>query len=341
MRAALLNDYGQPLELVEQPMPEPTRPTDVVVRVGGAGVCATDLHAIDGMMGAAGMAVPRVLGHENAGWVEAAGDLVSTVAPENAVIVHPAYTCGLCIACRRGLDMYCEHHQFTGLSLDGGFAEYVVVSERQLIRLPSGVEPAAVAAHADAGMSAYNAVKKVLPLALPGTTAVVIGIGGVGHIGLQLFRELGGSVLVAVETHAERQRLAAELGAKEILDGGDGTVDAVRELTGGRGADIVVDFVGSDGTHADGIAMLARGGAYSIVGYGGQISVPSIAMVGGERSMIGNLAGSWLDLWDVMQLQIQGRITLKAERHSLDDINDVLAKLRGGEVNGRAVLVPS
>ena len=108
--------------------------SDVLVRVGGAGVCATDLHAIEGLMEPAGVTLPLVLGHENAGWVEAVGTGVTTVAPGDAVLVYPPYSCGLCVACRRGNDMHCVRHQFTGLSVDGGFADYVLVSERSLVR---------------------------------------------------------------------------------------------------------------------------------------------------------------------------------------------------------------
>ena len=137
------------------------------MRIGGAGVCATDLHAIDGLMEPAGVTLPRVLGHENAGWVHEVGGLVSTVAVGDAVLVYPPYSCGLCVACRRGDDMHCVRHQFTGLTVDGGFADYVVVSERSLLRLPDGVEPAEVAPHADAGLTAYHAVRRVAHLPCP------------------------------------------------------------------------------------------------------------------------------------------------------------------------------
>ncbi len=180
MRAARLGEYHRPLELVEVPEPEPQRARDVVVRVGGAGVCATDLHAIDGLMEPAGLHPPVVLGHENAGWVHAVGDDVTAASVGDAVLVYPPYSCGLCVPCRRGNDMHCDRHGFTGLTRDGGFADYVLVDERSLLRLPEGVEPAAVAPHADAGLTAYHAVKKLVPRLLPGTTAAVIGVGGVG-----------------------------------------------------------------------------------------------------------------------------------------------------------------
>jgi NAD+-dependent secondary alcohol dehydrogenase Adh1 len=339
MRAALLREYHSRLELVDHPTPEITRPDEVLVKVGGAGVCATDLHAIEGLMEPAGVTLPLVLGHENAGWVEAVGTGVTTVAPGDAVLVYPPYSCGLCVACRRGNDMHCVRHQFTGLSVDGGFADYVLVSERSLVPLPAGVDPVEVAPHADAGLTAYHAVRRLAHLAVPGSTAVVIGVGGVGHIALQLVRELGSSSVIAIDTDERRRRLATELGASEAIDGQD-AVDAVRDLTGGGGADLVFDFVGTDETHAGSAAMLARGGTYSVIGYGGTISIPSPALVVNEHAVVGNLVGTWIDLWELLQLHAAGRIVLKTEVHPLDAVNEVLDKLREGEVTGRAVLVP-
>jgi NAD+-dependent secondary alcohol dehydrogenase Adh1 len=339
VKAALMRDYHQPLELVERPVPEVSGPNDVLVKVGGAGVCATDLHAIDGLMEPAGVTLPLVLGHENAGWVENVGTAVSTVKTSDAVLVYPPHSCGLCVPCRRGNDMLCTRHQFTGLSVDGGFAEYVLVPERSLVPLPAGVDPAEVAPHSDAGITAYHAVRRMAERLVPGTTAVVIGAGGVGHIALQLVRELGASRVVAVDTDERRRRLAAELGADDVLDG-PGCGDAVRELTDGRGADVAFDFVGTDETHAAAAGMLARGGTFSVIGYGGTVPAPSAALVGNEQSIVANLVGTWVDLWELLQLHVSGRITLRTEMHALDDVNDVLAKLQEGEVTGRAVLVP-
>ena len=313
----------------------------MLIKIEGAGVCATDLHAIDGEMEPAGVTLPLVLGHENAGRVAAVGDLVSTVAIGDPVLVFAPYSCGLCVACRRGIDMHCDRHQFTGLTVDGGFAEYVVVSERSVVKLPPGAHPAEVAPYADAGVTAYHAIKRVAHLAVPGATAVVIGIGGVGHVGLQLLRELGsGAVMVAVDPNPLRRALAASLNADAVLDSVE-VVDAVRDLTDGRGADLVIDFVGTQQTHEDATGMLAKGGTYSIVGFGGMVTVPSGAMVGNEQTIVANLVGTWVDLWEVMQLHARGKLTLKTETHRLEDVNDVLAKLREGEVTGRAVLTPN
>jgi NAD+-dependent secondary alcohol dehydrogenase Adh1 len=336
MRAAQLTEYHRPLDLVEKPVPEPVAPRDVVVRIGGAGVCATDLHAIDGLMEGAGLRPPVVLGHENAGWVEAIGDGVTTAVPGDAVILYPPYSCGLCVNCRRGLDMHCDRHQFTGLTRDGGFAEYVLVDERSLLALPPGVEPADVAPHSDAGITAYHAVKRLLPRLAPGSTAAVIGVGGVGHIALQLLRVLGGGTVIGIDTDERRRALAKELGADEVL----ADVADVREATDGAGAEVVLDFVATDATHGAGLDVLARRGLYSTVGYGGTITVPSVAMVVGETAIAGNLVGSWIDLWELLQLHGRGEVTLRTETHPLDDVNGVLDRLREGEITGRAVLVP-
>jgi NAD+-dependent secondary alcohol dehydrogenase Adh1 len=313
----------------------------VLIKIEGAGVCATDLHAIDGEMEPAGVTLPLVLGHENAGRVAAIGDLVSTVAVGDPVLVCPPHTCGLCVACRRGRDMMCEQHQFTGLTMDGGFAEYVVVSERSIVRLPDGLDPVDVAPYSDAGITAYHAVKRLAHLVVPGSTIVALGIGGVGHVGLQLLRELGsGGTIVAVDPNPQRRALAAGLGADAVLDSAE-VADALGDLTGGSGADLVMDFVGTDQTHAAAMELLVRGGTYSIVGFGGTVTVPSAAMVGNENTIVGNLVGSWIDLWEVLQLHARGRLTLKTETHPLEDVNDVLAMLREGEITGRAVLIPN
>lgn len=340
MLAALLSSYHSPLELIERPAPEPVRPTDVVVRVGGTGVCATDIHAIEGWMEEAGMQLPRVLGHESAGWVEAVGNAVTSVREGDPVVVYPAYSCGLCLACRRGDDMKCAHGQFTGLSVDGGFAEYLLTSERSLVKLAPGIDPADVAPHADAGITAYHAVRRVCHLARPGSVAVVIGIGGVGHIGLQLLRELGSSTIVAIDADARARELAAELGADHVAGAGQ-TVEMAKDLTGGRGADLVIDFVGTDSTHADSIAALCRGGTYSLVGYGGTVHAPSGSLVNNEHSIVANLVGTWPDLYELLELHAAGKVVLRTQRHRFEEVNDVLDALRQGEVFGRAVLVPA
>jgi NAD+-dependent secondary alcohol dehydrogenase Adh1 len=209
--------------------------------------------------------------------------------------------------------MHCERHQFTGLTVDGGFADYVLLTDRQLIKLPPGLEPVDIAPHADAGIPAYHAVRRVAHVALPGTTTVI-----------------------AVDSDRRRR----ELGADEVLAGGHQARAGLADLTRGQGAELVLDFVGSDQTHADGIELLKRGGTYSLVGYGGTISVPSVPMIATENTVQANLVGIWPDLYELIQLHAGGRLQLRSGTHPLSEINEVLDKLRDGEVTGRAVVVP-
>jgi len=169
MRAARLHAYDQPLQLDTVPDPDIKGHHDVIVRIGGAGLCRTDLHIIEGIwQNKVEVQLPYILGHENAGWVEAVGDAVTSVHPGDAVIVHPLITDGTCEACRRGEDMYCANGVFPGINADGGFADYLLTSERALIKLAEGVDPIDVAPYADAGITAFRAAKKAARLLRPG-----------------------------------------------------------------------------------------------------------------------------------------------------------------------------
>src|SRR5437763_15718923 len=182
MKAVRLQGYHQQPVVEEVPEPTVTGPLDVVVKVGGAGVCRTDLHIILGQWAEAmNQKLPYTIGHENAGWVHEVGSAVTNVAVGDTVILHPTPTCGLCRACRAGNDMHCADNSFPGLSHDGGMAEYLLTSARACVKLQSSTRPADVAALADAGITAYHAVRKAIGLVYPRTTSVVIGAGGLGH----------------------------------------------------------------------------------------------------------------------------------------------------------------
>ncbi len=248
MRAAVLAAYGSELSIEEVPAPEVAGGSDVIVRIGGAGLCRTDLHVIEGFFRErVDVELPYVLGHENAGWVEDVGPDVRSLKPGDAVIVHPVVSCGRCPACRRGEEMHCADQAFPGITADGGFAEYLRTGERAVIALPDGVEPAAVAPHADAGLTAYRAARRAAEGLGRGSRCAVIGVGGLGHIALQLLRELSEAEIVAVDRSGAALGLAARLGAEHLVDASVGDpVEAVMELTGGRGADAVIDFVGEE-----------------------------------------------------------------------------------------------
>src|SRR5215203_7123423 len=308
MKAARLHEYDEhigtePLKVEEIEEPQVEGPLDVIVRIGGAGLCRTDLHIIEGQWAPlTGIELPYTLGHENAGWVEEIGSAVSHVEIGDAVILHPLITCGLCRACRAGNDMHCVNAAFPGLDTNGGFAEFLKTNGRAVVKLPEGVEPQDGCAHADAGLTAYHAVKKEAPRLYPGARAVVIGAGGLGHIGIQSLKAITAADVIVVDRSEEALAVASRLGADETVQ--------------------------ADGSH-------------HIIGYGGTVEIPTIDIISTERNVIGNLVGTYNDLAELMTLQSQGKVSLQTSNYSLDAINDALNDLNNGRIpGGRGILIP-
>jgi NAD+-dependent secondary alcohol dehydrogenase Adh1 len=344
MKAVRLFQFEQAPRVEEVAEPKISGPLDVIVRVAGAGVCRTDLHLVEGVF-KDGMAdkMPFTLGHENAGWIEEVGSDVPHLSKGDPVILHPQPSCGFCRNCRAGNDMHCTGQSFfPGFDgTDGGYAEYLKTNARAVIKLAPGTDPASLAPFADAGITAYHAVKKVLPSIAPGTTVVVLGVGGLGHFGIQVLKALSCARVVALDTRPERLDFARRLGADEAFHSAlDGGVNAVRDVTDGQGADIVMDFVGEHGTPDSAMKMLHRGGTYSQIGYGGTLSVRTVDLLLGEFNIVGNIVGTYNDLAELMQLNEQGKVKITAQQFPLEAAADVLHELDAGRIEGRAVLVP-
>jgi NAD+-dependent secondary alcohol dehydrogenase Adh1 len=240
-------DHERPV-VDEVSEPTITGPHAVMVRMGGAGLCRTDLHSIEGQwQGKTGVPLPYTLGHENAGWVHAVGSAVDHVAVGETVLVHPLITCGVCRACRAGNDMHCVRSAFPGLSTDGGFADFLKTAARAVVRLDPSLAPQDIAALGDAGLTAYHAVKKAGAMLYPGTRAVVIGAGGLGHIGIQCLKALTPAESIVVDRSQGALDLARTWGADYtvLADGHQGAT--VKERTDGQGVEVVIDFVGEGG----------------------------------------------------------------------------------------------
>jgi len=287
-----------------------------------------------------GTPLPYILGHENAGWVHEVGSAVTNVAVGDTVILHPTPTDGLCHACRAGDDMHCENSEFPGLSRDGGMAEYLLTSARACIKLNPETRPQDVAALADAGITAYHAVRKALPLLYPGTTCVIIGAGGLGHIGIQCLATLTATNIIVVDRNPDALKLASELGAHHTVVADGGQRAAVADLTGGKGAHVVLDFVAESGAESDGWAMTGEAGSYFVIGYGGTLHIPTLDIITTERNIIGNIVGTYNDLVELMALAQSGKVTLHTKTYPLDAAPDAFADLDAGRVRGRAILVP-
>jgi NAD+-dependent secondary alcohol dehydrogenase Adh1 len=342
MMAARLHEYHQPLKLDSVDEPKATGPLDVVVRIGAAGLCRTDLHIQEGQWAEkSGVKLPYTPGHENAGWVHEIGSGVTNVEVGDTVIVHPFISCGLCRPCRCGDDIHCVTGSFPGIDRDGGFADFLLTSARSVVKLDPSLRPTDIAALADAGLTAIHAVKKAIPVLGAGTKAVVIGAGGLGHIGIQCLKAYTPTEIIVVDPNEKALELAREMGADHTVKvEGSKHIDAVKEMTDGIGAEAIIDFVGEKGAVEDGVAMLRDGGFFYVIGYGQNIDIPTIDVISREISFIGNLVGTYIDLQDLMTLTAQGKVTLHTTTYPLDAINDAMADLDGGRLQGRGILVP-
>jgi len=341
VKAVRLHEYLEAPRLDDVPEPRITGPHDVIVRVGGAGLCRTDVHIRDGWFApAVATELPLTLGHENAGWVHEVGQAVESVGVGDAVICHPQQSCGLCPACRIGDDMRCANGMtFSGLTRGGGFAELLKTTDRAVLRLPAGLDPAAVAPHADAGLTVMHAVRKAVPLLEAGTRVVVVGIGGLGHIGVQCLRALCSATVIAVDPDPDALKLALDCGAHHAVTPAEAG-ERLADLTGGAGAEAVIDFVGEGDAVASSLAMVRARGTYFVVGYGGELRVPTFNLVLPEISVVGNAVGTHDDLRALIALAATGGVTLRTHTYPLDAFADAIADLEAGRMHGRGVLVP-
>jgi propanol-preferring alcohol dehydrogenase len=344
MKAYQLTAWQSPPEMREVEVPEPG-PGQVLLKVGGAGACHSDLHLMEWPEDALDFDVPFTLGHENAGWVEALGAGVEGLELGEPVAAYGPWGCGRCRACRLSAENYCERQAEIGafgggLGLDGGMAEYMLVPHSRLL-LPLGdLDPRDAAPLSDAALTPYHAIKRSLHLLVPGSTAVVIGVGGLGHMGVQILRELSPARVVAVDTSADKLKLAREVGAEEAIEAGEGAAEAIRELTGGLGAELVLDMVGADETLALG-AQIARFESHvTMVGLAGGSFGFGFGTLPFEAQLTLPYWGTAVELMEVLELARAGRIRAHVERFSLDDAPRAYEKMRQGELDGRAVICP-
>ncbi|MDP4960415.1 MAG: NAD(P)-dependent alcohol dehydrogenase [Mycobacterium sp.] len=343
MRALRMVGFGREPELLEIPDPVPG-PGEVVVRVGAAGACHSDLHVLYEMDASAVWQLPMTLGHENAGWVHAIGSGVDGVAEGDAVAVYGAWGCGACARCLVGMENYCERPSLTGgggLGNNGGMADYLLVPhQRYLVPLPEGLNPTSAAPLTDAGLTPYHAIRRSWPKLPPDATCVLIGVGGLGHIAIQIARATTAARVIAVDVKPEACELALKVGAHHAVVSDGDAAARIRELTGGRGADVIIDFVGTTAT-----LELARGVARSladltIVGIGGGEVPLSFFSQPYEVNIATTYWGSRGELAELLALANSGGVSAESTVYSLDNAAQAYRDLRDGRISGRAVVVP-
>ncbi len=334
-----------------QEVPDPTPGVgQVVIQVGGAGACHSDLHLMhDFDEDVLPWAPPFTLGHENAGWVHSVGQGVRGVEPGQPVAVVGAWGCGTCRRCLDGLETYCDRPDLApvpggggGLGLDGGMADYLLVpAARHLVALPDGLDPAQAAPLTDAGLTPYHAVRRSQDKLGPTSTAVVIGVGGLGHLAVQVLRATSAARIVAVDPRESARDLAMACGADLALAPDEDLVDEIREATGGLGADVVLDFVGSDETLAASAGCARPLADVTIVGIAGGTLPVSFFGLPYEASVQTTYWGNRRELVEVLDLAARGLLKAETTLYTLDDAAQAYQDLAHGTVRGRAVVVPT
>ncbi|AIF82965.1 Zn-dependent alcohol dehydrogenase [Candidatus Nitrososphaera evergladensis SR1] len=348
MLSARLHEYQKPL-IVENVKVPNALGEGVVVKVGGAGLCHSDLHLINGeWKNAIPLALPKTPGHEVAGWVEEMGNLVPKGMFERGdlVAVFGGWGCGSCLACKRGDEQMCLIAKWPGLSQhDGGYSQYIAVpSYRFLIKVEgSRLRPEEIAPLTDAGLTPYRAIRRFRHVLVPGTAIAVIGIGGLGSYGIQYAKMLApNSTTIAVDRSDKKLRFAKNLGAEHAIKLSENTRKEVMEITQGRGVDVVVDCVGAENTISASVALLAKGGALTLVGlFGTKICAPLMSTVINEYQITGSLWGNYNELREVIELAKQGKVKHTIQTFKLEDINNAINLLRNGQITGRAVITPN
>lgn len=340
MKAAIFRGPYQPLGVEEVARPEPGA-GQVLVRVAACGVCHTDLHYIDHGTPTF-RAPPLILGHEISGTVEGLGPGAARFVEGARVLVPALLTCGRCRMCRSGRENICEQSAMLGNDVDGGYAEYVVVPEKDLFPLPEEIPLVEGAIIADALTTPYHAVVRRGGVT-PGDWVLVVGCGGIGLNIVQIAVALGARV-VAVDVLAGKLEWARRLGAVATVNAGEvERVDReVRRITDG-GADVALEAVGASTTQEVALASLRTGGRLVLVGYSPEVmAVTSGRVMYRELEIVGSLGCRPVDYPRVIELVRQGRVRvseLVTHRFPLERINDALDALRGGEPI-RAVAVP-
>jgi alcohol dehydrogenase, propanol-preferring len=344
MRAVQLVAWERPAEVREVAKPVPGA-GEVLLRVTGAGLCHSDLHLMHWPAGTVGYELPFTLGHEVAGEVASLGDGVDGIDVGESVLVYGPWGCGRCPRCSLGEEHLCERRSVRrasgcGLGRDGGLAEYVVLPSPRLTVPIADLDPVAAAPLADAGLTPYHAVKRALRDLSPGAAAVVIGVGGLGHVAVQLLRALSGCRVVAIDRRQEALEMALESGADVALRSDDLGPQEVRRAAGGRGAALVIDCVGVDATLELAAACVAPGGHVAILGVGGGTLPLRFGVIPFETPVVLSNWGTRAELAEVVALARAGAIRIEVERVRLEDVPDAYRRLEAGEVRGRVVAVP-
>ncbi len=343
MRAVRFVGVGKSAEITDVEKPSPG-PGQVLVKIGGAGVCHSDLHVMEEDLG---FIPPFTLGHENAGWVAGFGEGVTGFKEGDPVAVYGPWGCGRCHSCQLSAENYCENWASIGtfgggLGSDGGMADYMLVPSARMLVPLGHLSPAKAAPLSDAALTPYHAIKRALPHLHADATVVVMGVGGLGHMAIQLLRVLAPVRIIAADVDDQKLDQAKSLGADDVINNrnADEAAERIQRITGPRGAGLVLDCVGVPPTVDLGAKLLGRNCIWTIVGLGGGHHDFHHGSTPYGSSLSIPYWGSRVELMEVIAMARDGRIHAETTEFPLEQAVEVYDKLKAGQIRGRAVLVP-
>jgi propanol-preferring alcohol dehydrogenase len=343
MKAVRFVGVGRSAQIEDVAKPSPGA-GQILIKIGGAGVCHSDLHVMEEDLG---FTPPFTLGHENAGWVAELGEGVTGFKEGDAVAVYGPWGCGRCHSCQLSMENYCENWAEMGtfgggLGSDGGMADYMLVPSARLLVPLGDLSPAKAAPLSDAALTPYHAIKRALPQLSPDETVVVLGVGGLGHMAIQLLRALTPVRIVAADVDDKKLKHAKSLGADEAVNNRNAgeAAERILKITGKRGAGLVLDCVGVQPTIDLGAKLLGRGSVWTVVGLGGGHHDFHHGSTPYGTTMSIPYWGSRVELMEVIAMARDGRIHAETTEFPLEKAVEVYDKLKAGEIQGRAVLIP-
>lgn len=345
MKAVQYREIGKGPEVVEIEVPEPG-PGQIRLKVTAAGLCHSDWFVMDLPEEQYVYGLPLTLGHEGAGVVDKLGDGVEGVSIGESYAIYGPWGCGQCHACAEGRENYCPRAAELGiappgLGAPGAMAEYVIVDDRRHLVPLEDLDPVETVSLTDAGLTPYHAIRAAQHKLYAGSTAVVIGVGGLGHVGIQILRAISAATVIAVDISEDKLALAGEVGAHHTVVSGPDAAERIRELTGGYGAEAVFDFAGVQSTLDLSKAVVAIDGYVHIIGIGGGVLPTGFFQTPMGAAVRAPYWGSRSELMEVLDLARVGAVNVHVERYGIDDAPEAYARLHHGDVRGRAVVVPS
>jgi propanol-preferring alcohol dehydrogenase len=337
MKAAILHEFGSPLEIQDVAPPE-VGAGEVLIKVEACGVCHSDYHLAHGEWDLLRpiTKLPLILGHEVTGHVIAVGDGVTNLKVDERVgVPWLFYTCGDCEYCQSGRETLCPKQKVTGCTVDGGFAELLMAKASHAFPLPANISAEEAAPLLCAGLTVYKSLR--VAGAQAGQRLVVFGVGGLGHLAIQLGKARGMEV-GAVDLTESKLQLATECGADWVVNASESPAHRQVKAHGG-GGDIVMVTSASTAAYDTALRSIKRGGVLAVVGMTPEpISVSTVAMVSGEFRIVASAVGTRQDLKEVLDLAAAGKLQCRFETRPLSEINRIFDAMRDGKISGRIVL---